>query len=53
MKQLRLHPARTVGELRHSLLDVSDNLTPDDCQKILNTIPKRIQSVLKNTGYIT
>lgn len=52
-KKLRSRPARTIGELRQRLQGIWDSFTPADCQRLVDTMPRRIQAVLTNKGDVT
>lgn len=52
-KQLRLRPARTVQELRSRLQEIWDNFTPEQCKNLVDTMPRRIEAVLKRKGDVT
>lgn len=52
-KRLRVSPARSVPELRQKLQEIWDKFTTEDCQKLINTMPKRIMAVIKNKGDVT
>lgn len=52
-KKLREQPARTVLELRARLQEIWNNFTPDDCQKLVDTMPRRIQAVISHKGDVT
>lgn len=52
-KELRKNPARTKEELRVRLQEIWDNFTPEFCQGLVDTMPRRIESVIKNKGNVT
>lgn len=52
-KQLRATPARSIPELRHKLQFIWDKFTPQDCQNLVNTMPRRITAVIKSKGDVT
>lgn len=52
-KKLRDHPARTVGELKDRLQEIWDSFTANDCKALVDTMPRRIEAVLRNKGGTT
>lgn len=52
-KQLRKHPARSVPELKATLLNIWDNILPEECALLVNTMSSRIKAVIKNKGDVT
>jgi arsenate reductase-like glutaredoxin family protein len=52
-KELRKNPARTVAELRTKLQHIWDNISPEQCTKLISTMPRRIQAVLSQKGDVT
>lgn len=52
-KELRMNPARTVNELKIKLQQVWDNIQPDECAKLVDTMPNRIKAVIVNKGGVT
>lgn len=52
-KQLRKHPARSVPELKTTLQNIWDNITPEECALLVNTMSSRITAVIKNKGDVT
>lgn len=52
-KRLRANPARSVQELRERLQNIWDNFTPEECQNLVNTLPRRIRAVIQNKGDVT
>lgn len=52
-KALRTTPVRTVPELKSKLTEIWGNFKPEFCQKLVGTMPKRIQAVLKRKGDCT
>lgn len=54
MKQyLRNHPQRTIFDLRTKLQEIWDNFSPQMCQSLVNTMPLRVQAVVKAKGDVT
>lgn len=52
-KQLRKSPARTVVELKATLQNIWDNTLPEECSRLVDTMPNRIKAVIKNKGDVT
>lgn len=52
-KSLRLVPARTVPELRIRLQEIWDSFTPNECQKLVSTMSRRIEAVINRKGDVT
>ncbi|KAF2887585.1 hypothetical protein ILUMI_18588 [Ignelater luminosus] len=52
-KQLRKNPACTVSELRATLQNIWDNISPEECASLVDTIPSRIKAVIANKGDVT
>lgn len=52
-KRLRAHPARTLPDLRSRIQDIWDSFTTDECKDLVNTMPRRIEAVLKRKGDVT
>lgn len=52
-KMLRQQPARTQQDLRHTINAVWQSFTTDDCQKLVDTMPQRIQAVIEKKGDVT
>lgn len=52
-KKLRASPARTVPELKEKLIQIWNSFTVEDCKKLVDTMPRRIQAVLKQKGDVT
>lgn len=54
MKQkLRERPARTAEDLRTRLQEIWDSFTPSDCQKLVETMPRRLNSLILAKGDVT
>ncbi|KAF2892993.1 hypothetical protein ILUMI_13169 [Ignelater luminosus] len=49
-KQLRKNPARTVSELRATLQNIWDNISPEECARLVDTMPSKIKAVIANKG---
>lgn len=49
-KALRTHPARTIPELKQKLQEIWHSFTPQFCEGLVNTMPHRILTVIKNKG---
>lgn len=52
-KQLRKNPARTVPELKATLQNVWNNIPPEECARLVDTMPSRIKAVIANKGEVT
>lgn len=52
-KKLRMHPARTIPELKNRLQNIWDSFPPSDCQNLVNTMPDRIKAVIARKGDVT
>lgn len=52
-KKLRANPARTVDELKLKLVDMWRSFTPQYCKKLIGTMPKRMDCVIKRKGDVT
>jgi len=52
-KELRQNPARTVNELKVKLQQIWDNIEPEECAKLVDTMPNRIKAVIANKGGVT
>lgn len=52
-RKLRNDPQRTLDGLRSKIQEIWDSITPEDCQKLISTMSKRVDSVLKNKGDVT
>lgn len=52
-RKLRNEPQRTVDGLKSKIQEIWDSITPEDCQKLVSTMPKRVETVLKNKGGVT
>lgn len=46
-KKLRTAPVRTVDELKLKLQEIWNNFTPEFCNSLVQTMPRRIEAVLK------
>lgn len=54
MKQhLRNNPQRKTPQLHAKLQEVWDNFTPELCENLVNTMPARVQAVIKAKGDVT
>lgn len=54
MKQhLRNSPQRTIPQLRTKLQEIWDNFTPELCASLVNTMPDRVQAVIRAKGDVT
>lgn len=54
MKQnLRNHPQRTIAQLRHKLQEIWDNFSPTECEKLVSSMPSRVEAVIKSKGDVT
>lgn len=52
-KQLRKTPARTVNELKATLQAIWDKTLPEECARLVATMPSRIKAVIANKGGVT
>lgn len=52
-KKLRQTPAKTVDELKTRLKVIWDEITPDLCANLVDTMPKRVLSVIQHKGGVT
>lgn len=52
-KELRKNPARTKEELRNRLQEIWSNFTPEFCLNLVHSMPRRIESLIKNKGNVT
>lgn len=53
MKQkLRKEPARTLQDLKNKITNIWQSFTAEDCQKLVDTMPRRIAAVINNKGGI-
>ncbi|KAF2885323.1 hypothetical protein ILUMI_20855 [Ignelater luminosus] len=52
-KKLREHPARTLNDLKRRLQKIWDSFVPDECKALVDTMPSRIEAVLKHKGSAT
>ena len=48
--RLRKHPARTIPELKQRLQEIWDSFTPEFCQALVKTPPRRILDIIKRKG---
>lgn len=54
MKQkLRNNPQRTQEGLKSKIREVYDSVSPEECQALVNSMPKRILAVIKAKGDVT
>lgn len=54
MKQyLRNHPQRNLSQLRTTLQEIWDNFSPKICETLVDTMPARVQAVVKAKGDVT
>lgn len=54
MKQhLRNHPQRTWPQLRVKLQEIWDSFTPEFGEKLVRTMPNRVQAVIRAKGDVT
>lgn len=52
-RKLRNDPQRTLSGLRCKIQEIWDSITAEECQSLINTMPKRLEAVLKNKGDVT
>lgn len=52
-KQLRHNPPRTLNELKAMLQAVWDTITPEMCNSLVDTMPRRLQAVIEKKGDAT
>lgn len=52
-KVLRTSPVRTIPELKQKLQEIWNNFQPEYCKSLVDTMPKRIDAVLKQKGGCT
>ncbi|KAF2892083.1 hypothetical protein ILUMI_14090, partial [Ignelater luminosus] len=52
-KQLRKNPARTVSKLKATLQNIWDNISPEKCARLVDTMPSKIKAVISNKGDVT
>lgn len=52
-QQLRNDPQRNISDLRVKLQHIWDSFTAEDCQKLVETMPARINAVIKAKGDVT
>lgn len=52
-KALRTNPAKNLNDLREKIQSVWDNITPEECSSLVETLPSRINAVIKNKGDAT
>lgn len=52
-KELRKNPARTVGDLIATVESIWNNMTPEECQNIINTMPQRMKDAIAVKGDAT
>lgn len=54
MKQkLRQEPARTLQDLKNKITNIWQSFTAEECEKLVDTMPRRIAAVIKNKGDVT
>lgn len=53
MNKARAQPARTIPELKGRLTQIWNSVTPEECKNLVDTMPKRIQAVIKQKGDVT
>lgn len=52
-RKLRSDPQRTVDGLKQRITDIWNSITPEYCKKLLDTMPARINAVIKAKGDVT
>lgn len=54
MKQkLRKEPSRTLQDLRSTITNIWESFGAEECQKLVDTMPRRIEAVIKAKGGVT
>lgn len=49
-RKLRHDPQRTLSGLKAKIQEIWDSITPEECTKLIYTMPKRLEAVLKCKG---